>query len=430
MSCLQKLSNLVGLQDKGHTKKKYTITKSVNSPMGRTIKLYFLYALLQIGSAIYVQAQSTSDSIDISIRAFMAEKKIPGFAACIVKEGTLTWSKSYGQADIRNNVPMSLDGIMNIGSISKTFAAAATMQLWEKGLIDLDADINKYLDFEIRNPSYPHKPITIFQILTHTSSIIDGKAYHDSYSCGDPILSLNEWIYENLTNGGKYYHDGSNFGDWPPGDKDKYSNVAFGLLGLIVEKVAKQAFNEYCTEHIFKPLGMKNTGWFLNEIDTKKHIKPYAYVTQENRNDLLENKRLFPQETEFKVGSFVENCLYSFPNYPDGLVRTSVRELSLYLTAMINGGELNGARILEKETVDKMLSLQIKGNNSQGLCWHTDEIESTSGRITLWGHTGGDPGITTYLFFHPIAKIGVITFQNNATGGTFEIVKKLYLTAH
>ena len=143
---------------------------------------------------------------------------------------------------------------------------------------------------------------------------------------------------------------------------------------------------------------MKNTGWFLNEIDTKKHIKPYAYVTQENRNDLLENKRLYPQETEFKVGSFVENCLYSFPNYPDGLVRTSVRELSLYLTAMINGGELNGARILDKETVDKMLSLQIKGNNSQGLCWRTSELESASSRITLWGHTGGDPGISNLSF--------------------------------
>ena len=157
----------------------------------------------------------------------------------------------------------------------------------------------------------------------------------------------------------------------------------------------------------------KNIGWFLNEIDTERHIKPYAYVTQENRNDLLENKRLYPQETEFKVGSFVENCLYSFPNYPDGLVRTSVRELSLYLRAMVNGGELNGTRILEKETVNKMLSLQIKGNSSQGLCWHKDEIESTSGRITLWGHTGGDPGITTYLFFHPIDKIGVVGMFRN-----------------
>ena len=402
----------------------------MDATINRKGKMYFVSIILLLSAVMNLQAQSRYDSLDISIKTFMAERKIPGFAACIVKGGTIAWSKSYGQADIKNNILMSLDGIMNIGSISKTFTATAAMQLWEKGLIDLNADVNKYLDFEIRNPSYPHKPITVFQILTHTSSIIDGKAYTDSYSCGDPTLSLNEWIYENLTQGGKYYYDGSNFADWSPGEKDKYSNVAFGLLGLIVEKVAKQPFNEYCAENIFKPLGMKNTGWFLNEIDTKKHIKPYAYVTQENRNDLLENKRLFPQETEFKVGSFVENCLYSFPNYPDGLVRTSVRELSLYLTAMINGGELNGARILEKETVDKMLSLQIKGNNSQGLCWHSDEIKSTSGRTTLWGHTGGDPGIATYLFFHPIDKIGVITFQNNATGGTFEIVKKLYLTAH
>ena len=165
-----------------------SIAKSVDTTINRKIKLYLVQIILQIGTVTYVQAQSKYDSLDISISEFMAEKKIPGFAACIVKDGTLTWSKSYGQADIRNNVPMSIDGIMNIGSISKTFAAAATMQLWEKGLIDLDTDINKYLDFEIRNPSYPHKPITIFQILTHTSSIVDGKAYHDSYACGDPIL--------------------------------------------------------------------------------------------------------------------------------------------------------------------------------------------------------------------------------------------------
>lgn len=346
-----------------------------------------------------------------------------------VKDSTITWSKSYGQADIRNNVPMSLDGIMNIGSISKTFTTTAAMQLWEEGLLDLDADINEYLGFEIRNPSYPDKPITIFQILTHASSIQDGKAYSHSYSCGDAEISLNDWIYNNLTPEGMYYYKGDNFGNWSPGDKERYSNVAFGLLGLIIEKVANQPFNEYCKENIFEPLGMGNTGWFLSEIDTSKHIKPYAYVTKKSRIDLLRNKKLYPKESEFKVGRYVENCLYSFPNYPDGLVRTSIRELSQYLIAMMNGGELKGARILSKETVDKMLSLQITGNDSQGLCWQTFKFESLSGSNTLWGHTGGDPGITTYLFFHPVEKIGVITFQNNATGGTFEIIKELYLTS-
>ena len=162
---------------------------------------------------------------------------------------------------------MSLDAIMNIGSISKTFTATAAMQLWEKGMLQLDVDINKYLDFKITNPKYPDKPITIFQILTHTSSIQDGKAYHESYSCGDPTQSLHDWIYNNLNPDGTYYYQGSSFGDWSPGTNTKYSNVAFGLLGLIVEKLAKKPFNEYCKENIFKPLGMINTGWFLREVD-------------------------------------------------------------------------------------------------------------------------------------------------------------------
>jgi CubicO group peptidase (beta-lactamase class C family) len=388
----------------------------------------FLYVILQIFSVINVQAQLKSDSIDLSIREFMAKEMIPGFAACIVKDSSIIWSGSYGQADIKNNRPMSLDGIMNIGSISKTFTATAAMQLWEKGLLDFDADINQYLGFEVRNPKYPDKPITIFQILTHTSSIRDGNAYPPSYSCGDPVISLSDWIYNYFIPGGKYYFEGSNFCDWAPGGKENYSNVAFGLLGLIVERIAEKPFNEYCSENIFRLLGMKNTGWFLCETDTTMHIKPYAYISEENRNEILEDKRLYPGEIEFKVGSFVENCLYSFPNYPDGLVRTSVRELSLFLTMMMNGGELNGRRILNKETVDMMLSPQLNGNNSQGLCWQTFEFKSPPDQITLWGHTGGDPGISTYLFYHPEEKIGVITFQNKDSGGTYKIVKELYLS--
>ncbi len=101
-----------------------SIIKSVDTTINRKIMLCLVHIILQIGTVMFVQAQSKYDSIDISIRGFMAEKKIPGFAACIVKDGAIAWSKSYGQADIQNNVPMSLDGIMNIGSISKTFAAS------------------------------------------------------------------------------------------------------------------------------------------------------------------------------------------------------------------------------------------------------------------------------------------------------------------
>lgn len=394
-----------------------------NMTILESIKFIIYGLLILIGECTYAQSHQNYDSVDRIIEKYMRKRKIPGFATCIVKDKEIIWFKSYGKADINKNTPMSIDGIMNIGSISKTFTATAAMQLWEKGLIDLNTDVNEYLDFKITNPNYPDIPITIFQILTHTSSIKDGEAYLHSYSCGDPTISLNDWIFHNLTPDGKYYYDSSNFSDWSPGTKNEYSNVAFGLLGLIIEKVANQPFNEYCKEKIFEPLNMNKTGWLLSEIDTNKHVRPYAYVTEEDRGYILEEKRLYPNESEFAVGSFVENCLYSFPNYPDGLVRTSVRELAQYLIAIMNNGENNGKRILKKETLDNMLSLQIEGDDSQGLCWYKFKFKS------LWGHTGGDPGIATYLVFNPQDKIGIITFQNNCVGGQMKIIKELYQIA-
>ncbi len=336
-----------------------------------------LGTLSPLFTAAVAPAQTVDASIDSIISNFMSDRKVPGFAACIVRDDAIIWSKAYGNADIENKVPMSIDGVMNIGSISKTFTTAAAMQLWEKGLLDLDEDVSKYLDFKVQNPKYAHKKITVFQILTHTSSILDGKAYGLNYSCGDPTITLQDWIYSNLRPEGKFFNAGDNFGDWAPGSgQRRYSNVSFGLLGLIVEKIAKQPFNEYCQEFIFKPLGMDHTGWMLGEIDVKKHIIPYAYVTEQNRKSLLGESRLYPTAAGFKTGTFIPACLYSFPNYPDGLVRTSVKELSSYLIAMMNGGDFKGKKILKKGTVEKMLSLQVADNNYQGLTWHIYEWDS------------------------------------------------------
>jgi CubicO group peptidase (beta-lactamase class C family) len=335
----------------------------------------------------------------------------------------MQWSNAYGKANIAEDKTMSVEGIMNIASISKTFTAIAAMQLWERGRIRLEADVSEYLGFTLRNPKYPDTPVTVFQILTHTSSIVDGTYYGESYACGDPAVSLKGWIHKYLIPGGEYYKEDENFGEWEPGTQSAYSNVAFGLLGLIIEEVARQPFNDYCKEFIFEPLGMFNTGWFLSEIETDHHIKTYVYVSEEDRNEIMDNKKLFPDETEFNAGSNIATCLYSFPNYPDGLVRTSIRELSYYLIAIMNKGVFNSTRILKESTIEKMLTLQLDENKSQGLCWHRTAFES------LWGHSGGDPGVGTNMYFHPETKIGVITFQNNNNGNSFDAFKKLYLAA-
>ena len=383
-----------------------------------------LILLLLTGNLSCAQSNSKFNSVDSVIEQHMINRHIPGFSYVVIKGKETLSTNSYGQANIDNKNPMTNEGIMNIGSISKTFTTTAIMQLWEKGLVDLHTNINEYLDFKIVHPNYPDTPITIFQLLTHTSSIKDGKAYGHSYSCGDPTLSLNDWIIHNLTLDGKYYYRGSSFADWSPGARHRYSNIAFGLLGLIVEKVTNLPFTDYCKKNIFDPIEMNSTSWLLSEINIQKHIIPYTYVSsKKDRNEIIEDKKLFPNESDFAIGSFVGNCLYSFPNYPDGLVRTSVKELSQFMIAIMNGGEYNGSRILKKETINKMLSLQIENNDSQGLCWRKYKFNS------LWGHSGGDPGITTYMVFNPKNKIGIITFQNSSTGGQMKIIEELYQIA-
>lgn len=347
--------------------------------------------------------------LDEFILEKMKRDTVPGVSACIVKENKLVWSKGFGWANIEKKIPMTADTIQNIGSISKTVTATAIMQLWEKGRFKLDDDVNKYLSFEVSNPRFPDVPITFRQLLTHRSSIKDGPAYGKSYACEDPTISLKDWIKEYFTPQGKYYDGEKNFHIWKPGIEvvpkgpRAYTNVGFGLLGYLVEVISGMDFAQYCQEHVFGPLGMEQTGWHLSDIDISNHAVPYSYVS-ENFEAFLPKYDKGKQPK--KIGDLFPHCLYSFPNYPDGLVRTSVRELSKFLRAYMNGGTYQDVQILKPETIQNILSDKHFG---RGLCWAMSGNEN--GDIS-WGHTGGDPGIGTIMRFWPKDGIGVIIFFN------------------
>ncbi len=361
------------------------------------------------------QAANPSEKLEAFIAGQMEEGPIPGLAVAAVKDGRLNWAKGFGFADLEKRIPMTPETIINIGSISKTITAAAVMQLWETGRFKLDDDINDHLDFDIRNPRFPECPITFRQLLTHRSSINDGKAYDDSYSCGDPVIVLKEWIQGYLTPGKKYYDPEDNFHTWKPGQEGElpaeprsYSNVGYGLLGHLVEAISGEPFSSYTQERIFQPLGMTESAWFLADIDVAKHAVPYTYIKGgEPQGEIIqpgENSK----SIEIEEG-FAANCLYSFPNYPDGLLRTSVHQLSGFLQSHINEGVYKGKRILKEETVRLMLSPEHFGS---ALCWTYGKMKD--GR-EIWLHTGGDPGINSLMVFCPKDKTGLILLLNTFT---------------
>jgi CubicO group peptidase (beta-lactamase class C family) len=123
-----------------------------------------------------------------------------------------------------------------------------------------------------------------------------------------------------------------------------------------------------------------------------------------------------------RPGTLLPHCLYSFYNYPDGLVRTSAAELSRFLRAHIGAGALEETRILRSETVATMLSEDHYG---RALCWSPRSLDSGD---RLWGHGGGDPGISTYMGFRPTDGVGVILMFNCGAPGQAagEILERLF----
>ncbi|MCG8506260.1 MAG: beta-lactamase family protein [Sphingomonadales bacterium] len=374
------------------------------------------YAVLGAGNAR--SGHAAGSFIERTLREF----DVPGCAAAVVKGGRLVWSGGYGWADIGKKVPMTSRTVMNIASISKTITATAVMQLWEAGRIDLDSDVGDHFPFPVRNPKFPAEVITVRQLLNHRSSIRDGGFYRNSYSCGDPVVGLTDWIEGYFRPGGAYHDADDNFHDWPPGTLEPnvrsrgYSNVAYGLLGNLVERVSGTDFSDYCKANILMPLGMNSTGWHIREIEPDRHAVLYGKVSAE----ALEMARASFQAVlpapgysldRMSADARMPHCLYSFPNYPDGLIRTSVEDLALFLSFYAAGGNGAAPGILQDATVQLMLS---DARDGRALCWARRTLENGD---LMWGHSGSDPGVNTYMGFREKDGVGVIVFLNADSTG-------------
>ena len=162
----------------------------------------------------------------------MEKKNVPGLAACIAKGDKVVWSNGYGMANMTKKIPFTPDQtLFQIASISKTIAATAVMQLRDKGLLELDEDVNKFLKFSVRNPEHPDEPIIFKHLLTHTSSINDSDALYSIYAIGDPATSLEEAVTQYFTTKGSLW-SWKNYGKSAPGAKTSLFQCWFRLVGI------------------------------------------------------------------------------------------------------------------------------------------------------------------------------------------------------
>ena len=325
------------------------------------------------------------DDFDEELIELMEIARFPSLSACIIKNNTVVWSKGYGLCDIRNNKEAANYTINLAGSISKTITATAIMQLWEKGLFDLDDDVNEYLPYNLRNPKYPDIPITFRMLLAHQSSlsrVLIGLFLFFSV-LHLPIEKLSEYILPD----GRIYNPLS-WTDSPPGEKYTYSSIGYEILGTLVEYFTNQSFEQYCKEHIFQPLKMFDTSFLPEDLDEDRFAIPYVHI----------------------LTKYIPLPHYTNYNFAAGGVRTTVLDLARYLLVYMNGGEYDGTRILEEETVDLMLTYQYT-NSIYGLGWRMFmiDMENDTRRI---GHSGAVPGGSSHMFYLSSNNTGVIYTAN------------------
>ena len=370
-------------------------------------------ALLTKGCASRSPAANSS-VLEREIQRVLAEAGGPGMACAIAGPGRVRWSDGVGLADVEQHRPFRADTLINVASVSKTVTATAVMQLWEQGRFGLRDDVGKHLPFPLRNPRFPEVAITFEQLLTHRSSIRDNWAMYDrTYVRGDSPLPLGEWLNAYFTPGGAYWGEG-NWHLWPPGTADPpaeprcYSNVGFGVLGYLVELLSQRTFSEFCKDRIFHPLGMRQTGWFLREIDMARHATPYVRASDQmpHRDVALFRTASGIDVKSLPRGTLVPLCLYGCADYPDGNLRTSANELVQFVAAYLGQGGGAGRRLLKPETLRLMFSGEHYGRH---LCWDTRKLPD--GRSVIL-HGGRDPGVTAFAAFEPATRTGVVCVRN------------------
>ncbi len=323
---------------------------------------------------------------------------IPGLAVALVVGGEVVLAEGFGWANVEEGVPATGDTPFMLASVSKLFIGTAVMQAVEDGAFTLEDPVNDILPFVLDNPRTEDEVVTVAHLATHTSSIKDN--YDVWYPIGDKettvvwgdsTIALGDFLESYLVAGGEWYDPNRNFYSQLPGFQYHYSNIGADLAGYLLEVGTGIPLDDHSEAEIFGPLGMTHTGWHLADHDEDLVAMPYVYES----------------------GEFVPFGQYGYPDYPCGQLRASAADLGRFMAAYARGGELDGQRILEAETIETMWSAPFPDvEDTQGVFWY----RTAYGELEVIGHGGSDYGVSTSFYYDPVGDVGIIRLSNIASG--------------
>lgn len=318
--------------------------------------------------------------LDGLVPVLLEQSDVAGATVSIVKDGELLFVKGYGYADRENKTPVTADKtLFRPGSISKLFTWTAVMQLVERGKLDLNADVNNYLDFKL--PETFNKPVTLKDILTHTPGFEEQIKDLFKYDADPPDLGdyLKTHIPRRI---------------FPPGRVPAYSNYGTALAGYIVERVSGQPFDQYIEQNIFKPLEM-NSSTFAQPL-------PENLAPDMSKGYELASEDALPFEV---VGPF-----------PAGSLSSTATDMAKFMLAHLGEGKPGEAQILKPETLKQMHSRLFFLDERANAMAHGFYEESSHNKRII-GHGGDTVAFHSDLHLIEDVHLGFFISYNSAGNG-------------
>ena len=349
----------------------------------------FRFAALVLGLAATLASESiagpppaSGDSdlrsrLDRYIGAIVDEHEIPGLAVAVVSDGAVAYANAFGVRDLNRPEPVTTESVFHLASISKVFVAAAVLQLVEREEIRLDAPVVTYLPY-FRLADARGRDVTIEQLLSHTSGMPDVEDYGwdepetDEGALERSVRALSDRRLRSA-----------------PGERFRYSNAAFDVLGDVVAKVSGVSFEEYVRSHLFEPLGMRSSTFFAPEVAPSLRTSPHDCRGVPRVRDT------YP---------------YHRGHAPSSTLQSNVSDMARWALANLNRGELDGRRVLAAASYDELWRprARIRRDREMGLAWILGDHRG----IPFRAHGGRDPGFASAFVLFPDRGVAVIVLSN------------------
>ncbi|MCG8570638.1 MAG: beta-lactamase family protein [Spirochaetes bacterium] len=315
---------------------------------------------------------------DIKIPEQLVKNHIAGAVVAVVKNDKIVFLKGYGYIDKEKKIKTDPNKhLFRVASITKLFTWTAVMQLVEKEKLDLHKNINAYLDFKI--PDTFNEPITIFNLLTHTSGLQD-KYYDIRPNNIGEISSLGSWLKTHVPQRG-----------FPPGEQIAYSNYGAALAGYIVELISGIPYERYIKENILIPLQMDRTTVLQTIPDHLKNDVANGYF--------------------FKNGVYQKAEFELMEDIPAGSMSTTASDLTKFMIAHLNYGKFKDIQILKEITAKTMQKIHFKHDNmlnGMGLGF----IGNNHNGQKIIGHTGNIEAFHSIMAILPEHNMGIFISYN------------------